>query len=250
MSLKPTSSRPCFSDYIVYVDESGDHGLKNIDQNYPIFVLAFTIFNKKSYINEVIPTIQGFKFKYFGHDQAILHETDIRKDKGDFRFLKSKESKNAFIAELTNHIESIPFTVIASVIKKSAYAWEDNPYHTALGFGLERVFAFLKEKKQSNKTTHVIVEKRGKVEDSELELEFRRVRDGINWYQRQLPLEVVFTDKKSNSVGLQIADLIARPIGLSIIKSHQKNKAYEIIKTKFRSDRNGSINGYGLKIFP
>ena len=28
-------------DYIVYVDESGDHGLKNIDNNYPIFVLTF-----------------------------------------------------------------------------------------------------------------------------------------------------------------------------------------------------------------
>jgi hypothetical protein len=28
-----------FSDYIVYVDESGDHGLVNIDTQYPIFVL-------------------------------------------------------------------------------------------------------------------------------------------------------------------------------------------------------------------
>lgn len=31
---KPTS----FSKYIVYVDESGDHGLQNIDKNYPYFV--------------------------------------------------------------------------------------------------------------------------------------------------------------------------------------------------------------------
>ena len=30
-----------FSKYVVYVDESGDHGLKNIDPNYPVFVLAF-----------------------------------------------------------------------------------------------------------------------------------------------------------------------------------------------------------------
>ena len=32
-----------FSDYIVYVDESGDHGLK-IAPLYPIFVLAFCVF--------------------------------------------------------------------------------------------------------------------------------------------------------------------------------------------------------------
>ena len=33
-----------FSDYIVYVDESGDHSLESIDINYPVFVLAFCIF--------------------------------------------------------------------------------------------------------------------------------------------------------------------------------------------------------------
>ena len=36
-----------FSDYIVYVDESGDHSLINIDANYPVFVLAFGVFHKR-----------------------------------------------------------------------------------------------------------------------------------------------------------------------------------------------------------
>jgi len=245
-----TNKDPNFSDYIVYVDESGDHGLSKIDKSYPVFVLVFTIFNIKNYIEDVVPKIQRFKFKYFGHDQSILHETDIRKDRGDFSFLKSKALKESFLNELTDIIESISFTVIASVIKKEDYTWEDNPYHTALGFGLERIYAFLKEKLQPNQKTHVIVEKRGKVEDKDLELEFRRVCDGSNWYQRPLPLEIIFTDKKSNSVGLQIADLIARPIGLKVIRETQENKAYDVIKTKFRRSKNNVINGYGLKIFP
>ncbi len=38
-----------FSDYIIYVDESGDHSLESIDKEYPVFVLAFCIFNKKIY---------------------------------------------------------------------------------------------------------------------------------------------------------------------------------------------------------
>jgi len=86
-----TSSK--FSNYIIYVDESGDHGLNNVDPNYPIFVLVFVIFKIDDYINTIVPSIQKFKFKHFGHDQSIFNETDIRKDRGDFEFLKSKAIK-------------------------------------------------------------------------------------------------------------------------------------------------------------
>ena len=33
--MKADSMRADYSDYIVYVDESGDHGLKSIDPQYP-----------------------------------------------------------------------------------------------------------------------------------------------------------------------------------------------------------------------
>ena len=33
-----------FGKYIVYVDESGDHGMQSIDEQYPVFVLAFCVF--------------------------------------------------------------------------------------------------------------------------------------------------------------------------------------------------------------
>lgn len=36
-----------FSDFIVYVDESGDHGMQTLDVNYPMFVLAFCVFHKR-----------------------------------------------------------------------------------------------------------------------------------------------------------------------------------------------------------
>ena len=82
-----------FSDYIVYVDESGDHGLESVDPHYPVFVLAFCVFSKEDYVGSVAPAIQRFKFRHFGHDMVILHETDIRKDRGDFQFLKSREKE-------------------------------------------------------------------------------------------------------------------------------------------------------------
>ena len=38
-----------FSDYVVYVDESGDHSLASIDPDYPVFVLALCVFHKRHY---------------------------------------------------------------------------------------------------------------------------------------------------------------------------------------------------------
>ena len=68
-----------FSDYVIYVDESGDHGLVSIDQQYPIFVLVFCIFKKQDYL-ATVQKVQQFKFRHFGHDMVILHESDIRRD--------------------------------------------------------------------------------------------------------------------------------------------------------------------------
>jgi len=79
---------PSFDDYIIFVDESGDHGLASIDQDYPMFVLAFCLFEKQIYAEKVVPAILKFKFKQFGHDQIVLHEHDIRKAKGPYNIYK------------------------------------------------------------------------------------------------------------------------------------------------------------------
>jgi hypothetical protein len=201
-----------------------------------------------------MPLLKRFKFKHFGHDQTILHETDIRKDRGDFTFLKSKTVKTAFLDELTSIVQKTPFVLISTVIKKELYRQRyrapENPYHVALRYGLERVFYYLSELQANLRNTHIVVEKRGKVEDDELELEFRRVCDGFNYLQQPLPFELVFADKKSNSTGLQLADLIARPIGLHILKPEQDNRAFAIIDDKFYRNGKGNRNGYGLKCFP
>lgn len=243
-----------FSDFLVFVDESGDHGLDSIDPGYPVFVLAFCVMRKADYMFDIVPTIQAFKFKHFGHDNVILHERDIRKDIGAFAFLKSKEKKTAFLDELTQIVAAVPFTLVCSVIRKEAlkqrYANPENPYHVALGFGLERVHYFLQAQGTGTARTHVMVERRGKKEDAELELEFRRICDGGNYNDDQMPLEIVFADKKANLPGLQLADLVARPVGMSILRPGQANRAFEVLEGKFYTSPNGKRNGWGLKCFP
>ena len=70
---------PDFSDYIIFVDESGDHSLSVIDRDYPVFVLNFCIFRKDHYAQALCRRVQDFKFRHFGHDHVILHEHAIRK---------------------------------------------------------------------------------------------------------------------------------------------------------------------------
>jgi len=241
------------SDYIVYVDESGDHSLISIDPDYPVFVLSFCIFRETPYATEVTPAIRRLKFATFGHDMVVLHETDIRRKKGAFSKL-SKEPRDAFLTALTEIIGAADFQLVAVVIEKrklkDRYSKPSHPYHLALGFGLERIYRLLNGADQGDALTYIVCEARGAKEDAELELEFRRIRDGANYFNRPLPFDLIIADKKTNSEGLQLADLTARPIGLTVLRPNQANRASQVLESKFYQSANGSKLGMGLKVFP
>ncbi|SIT40713.1 conserved hypothetical protein [Paraburkholderia ribeironis] len=240
------------SDYIVFVDESGDHSLTSIDADYPLFVLCFCVIRKADYGDTLVPRIKKLKFDTFGHDCVVLHEIDIRRKRGDFSLL-SKEPRERFMADLTQIIIDTQMTVIAVVIDKrklkQRYSNPYNPYHIGIKFGLERVRHFLRAHGQHENLTHVVCEARGAKEDKDLELEFRRVCDGDNRSGVPYQFDIVICDKKANSEGLQISDLMARPIGLHILRPDQQNRAYDVLAEKFFSP-NSVVNGNGLKIFP
>lgn len=241
-------------DYHVFVHESGDHGLASIDTSFPVFVLLFCIFENATYALRALPAMTEFKFKHFGHDQAILHEHDIRKDVGPFKILREPARKQSFIEELSQPIAGLEFTIIASVIRKDRlvgqYAKPENPYELALGLGLERVHCCLARRGAQNEATPVIIEMCGRREDNELELEFRRICDGANYRTERLGFELHFVSKSANVPGLQIADLVARPIGRHVLYPQQPNRALDVIKSKLDRNPAGDPHGWGLKVFP
>lgn len=249
-----------FSDYIVYVDESGDHSLTNIDKNYPVFVLAFCIFHKRYYSETVVSALQKFKFKHFGHDIVVLHEHEIRKEKGDFNIFRSASQREDFITELTTLIDETHFILISCVIEKQRLCDKsgteaDNPYHLALRYCLEQLYGFLLEKNQHGKRTHVVFECRGKKEDKDLELEFRRICGGENDLKLELPFMLKFADKRVNSAGLQLSDLVARPVGLHVLRPEQENRAFAVLEKKFyceggRKKVGSGYMDFGLKRLP
>lgn len=247
------SATPMFSDYIVYVDESGDHSLESIDPEYPVFVLSFCIFRKDVYAETMTPAVRKLKFATFGHDMIVLHEIDIRKKKGAFAKL-GKELREVFLNALTDIIEAADFKLVAVVIDKhrlkARYSNPGHPYHLAMEFGLERIYRFLKSVGQADRMTYLVCEARGAKEDKELELEFRRICDGTNFFHKPLPFDMIIADKKTNSEGMQLADLTARPIGLSVLRPEQSNRALTVLEGKFYRDGGGSKLGMGLKVFP
>jgi hypothetical protein len=242
-----------FSDYIVYADESGDHNLVSINPQNPVFVLVFAVFKKSEYIAHVVPAVQTLKFKYWGHDGIVLHGHEIRKQHGDFRILINRETEAAFLADVSVLMQDVPVTIIAAAIDKSKltkrYTNPTNPYEIALTFCMERLHRHLKDCNQTG-ATHVLFERRGAKEDQTLELQFRRVSDGQNAIGKMPNLDVRFMDKKHNSSGLQVADLVAHPIARNVIDPAQPNRAYEIVLGKMRRGPAGQIKGYGLKVFP
>jgi hypothetical protein len=242
-----------FSDYIVYVDESGDHGMANNDPTYPIFVLAFCVMHKGEYIEQIVPRLQRLKYKHWGHDMVVLHEHEIRKATGDFTFLHDRARRDEFMQDINDLVDQSPFTVIAGVVRKDNLSKQQrppNPYHLALCFGLEQIDRFLTRKGELNCQVHVVFEARGKKEDEELELEFRRVCDGNNCRKEKFRFDFILAHKRVNSCGLQFADLIARPIGLYVLRPSQRNRAFELIEPKLDRDSDGEVIGAGLQCFP
>ena len=253
-----TETESDFSKYIVYVDESGDHSLQSIDDSYPIFVLAFCVFHKRHYSEVIVPALEKFKFNHFGHDQVVLHENEIRRRKGAFKMFKGREHQAKFMNQLSEIIDFSNFILISATIDKRDIKRlnpRGNAYHIALNLCMESLHEFLTEKQQQDKKIHIVVECRGNKEDRDLELEFRRICDGNNRLQQQLPFDIIFSDKKVMSSGLQLADLVARPIGLHTLKPDQENRAFNILKGKFfcaggRGMLGEKYKGVGMKIYP
>ena len=240
------------SDYIVYADESGTHDLDNINPHYPFFVLVFCIFKIEDY-KIFSQKILDLKFKYFGHDQVILHERDIRLNSGDFKFNQGFEYKSKFVSELAKIIKDQEFNVVASVINKILYKEQhsihENLYNLSLKFCLDLLYPYLSSLEHNYNSTHIVLEAREKYENIEVENVFNYYCNNnannvkYNYFPRIVP-------KNANSSGLQLADLIAMPIGQSQLIHINSNRSFKIIEKKFVKDKSGNYLNTGLKLYP
>ena len=95
----------------------------------------------------------------------------------------------------------------------------------------------------------IVFEGRGRKED-------RRLRADVMAFRRVLKEQIAiqpdmeFETKAAGLIGLEIADLVAYPIGRSVIDRPQPNLPMEIIERKFLRGPSGEKARTGLTIIP
>jgi hypothetical protein len=209
-------------------------------------VLAFCVFRKQDYADQVLPAVSRFKFKYFGHDAIVLHEREIRKQHGPFSALRDQALRQVFFEDLNEWIRAAPFALITVVIDKRSQPIGENVYSAALDTGLVHVTKYLRQNGEQ-RLTHIVVESRGPKEDGELREAFDTfckpdgTLNGCN-------LDLVFASKAHSHSGMQLADMVARPIGRHVLDPEQPNRAYDILAKKLWNAPQAA--GSGLHVLP
>jgi len=125
-----------------------------------------------------------------------------------------------------------------------------DPYMLSMDCIVER---FVFELEEINQSGIIIAESRNSILDNELELAFLNLKvQGTSYVSasrvKKAISQLSIKDKKENIAGLQIADLIASPIGRENLGKRNQID-YEVIEKKYRN-KGGKYWGYGLVVLP
>lgn len=240
---------------VLFLDESGDHSLSKIDPQYPMFVLAGCVFEMGYYEDVVVPEINSFKNDLLGNDKIILHTEDIAHNKNGFERVMEEEFRNNFYQKINAVLSKLEYKILACAIKKDEHFKKYglaaiDPYMLSMDCIVER---FVFELEEINQSGIIIAESRNSILDNELELAFLNLKvRGTSYVSasrvKKAVSQLSIKDKKENIAGLQIADLIASPIGRSILAKRNKID-YTMIEGKYRN-KDGKYMGYGLVVLP
>jgi len=99
--------------HYVFIDESGDHSLQNVNQDFPYFLLCAVVISVKEY-SLFQSKVQIFKKKFFDTKKVILHSRDIRKHNGHFAKLFDPVIKKDFYESWNKIVNETDFTLIAN----------------------------------------------------------------------------------------------------------------------------------------
>lgn len=210
---------------IMFIDESGDHNLdpNKVQSIYPIFILAGCIFEEKYYKEIFTPRFNQLKKEFFGDNDIILHVLELTRPhrSRDKRFLKLREPefRIKFYTALNKLINETEFMLVACVIKKvehlKKYGLEAiDPYLLSFDTLLNELIYHV----GSGQKSKMIAEKRNDNLDNQLELAWLNLK--ISGTAKNAPTDIKekvdnlqMIPKSSNEPGLQLADLLATPIG-------------------------------------
>lgn len=241
---------------VLFLDESGDHNLTVIDDNYPVFVLGGVIIDKDYAEGALTEAFDEFKRRMFGRTDLVLHTADIVRNRNGFERLHDIDFRSRFYIQLNSLMQELPYEVVACAFHKRQYlerygANAIDPYRLGLRVMVELLCSVVGPVAQGGS---IIAEKRGEPLDREVEDTWGILRTrGSRYAEADVIQESIqsleLRDKKENIAGLQLADLVVSPIGRHILGKPDKND-WQIVEEKFRHSPDGRTDNYGLFIFP
>lgn len=263
-------------EYIMCIDENGSSNnliyiLKQISNDKEVlkddkyFTITGCIFTKKEYMDSK-NIIKELKNKYWENGKfydkksnkaktVCFHSREIRKH--DNCFNDSLINYNEFMVDLTNAMINIQCKIISISINLYEYlkrGYTHNVYNVAFDFLLERyIYAT-----SGNKKGIIMLEARGKEEDSELLEHISKVirktgTKNIKSSELKNKIKGVYFNPKWNEeysstyTGLEITDLYSYPIH-KFIKRNKKDQAFLTYENKIVGYPN--YNNKGIKVFP
>jgi hypothetical protein len=240
---------------VMFLDESGNHGLIKIDPLYPVFILGGVIVDREYAEGELADRVRRFKLDLFGRDDLILHTADITRNTNGFERLKEPAFRERFYRGINTLMQDLEYKVVACVIKKDAHLAQYglgaiDPYMLSLDILVER-FCF--ELDFADTSGVIVAEKRGPLLDRELDIAWLNLKIRGTGYVQAQQIEdridaLVSRHKRENIAGLQLADLVVSPIGRHVIGKPDHDD-WKIIKSKLRR-RGGRYRGAGLVVLP
>ncbi|TRZ86743.1 DUF3800 domain-containing protein [bacterium] len=253
--------------YRLYIDESGDHTYKLLDDpSHRYLALLGVWMRQQDEYLAFADNLEQFRREIFGprpDKPVIIHRSDIINRRGPFGLLRQESVEKNFNAGLLNVIEQAKFKMVCVVIDKrnhlNRYASPFHPYHYCLAAMLDRYSGWLNYK---NAIGDVMAESRGKEEDLQLCEAYRRVYEsgtlmfGHVHHQRALTSTDIKLKKKiANIAGLQLADILAHPMKQALLLEKGSipdpgekfgRLIYEVAKGKFNINTRTKIaEGYG-----
>lgn len=235
------------SDYILFLDES-----KQTTSN-PYLLLGGIIISRNDYKNNLIPSIQNTK-NILGNPNIVFHYTDITKKQGDFKIMcGNKEMCDNFWASLRNGLQNVNFKIISAYTDVKEYSKEypkfsHNAYELLFSTIINNYIHFLSK---NNSRGSIVFESREETQNRKIQkYYFNILQNGTNIYIPDAIEKYItttsFTVKEENSIGLQIADIVAYNCLRHINKRKIKNGMWDILDSKIYDGNKKDINSYGL----
>lgn len=227
--------------------------MNTIDPNWPIFVIVGLLVGETYYAKTVVPRMKALKKAHGLNPATPMHSRSIRRWEGEFSFLQDTLRRSALYEGINALIDGLRVRLYAVVIDKvrlqKRFLVQLNPYDVSMSqllsiiCGPPRIVGVNRPN-----VVKIVAESRGKLEDRQLQSEYQNFRSGglsgygakgIQYRRRQtvrrlFPERVEFAKKSRVIAGLELADLLAYPIGRAVISQNWDNRAATVAFRKLK----------------